>query len=794
MEQKTKNKKIVKIIGFILLLIILMATVTSGVFLFLKKINEKETFAESLYVRILEDGTYYISKAKKDITFEIDSSDNPSYKLYDKNNNTVNNHVIEKNGRTFIKADEFYQEGETYTLELTDAKFKEESLKDAKKVIFKIEEPEKADYKFSEQVKILEEDIVKEDEDTIKLPNENIRENDIILVKNDEQENDFKEAYKIENIENDYATVSTPEVAEIYDTFDLYYEKKVSFENFKVDKEMEDKIELAVKKSALYQFLVNESYAADDVSVKPKITVNGEQLTIEIMITVKANGQEFLGIKALANHNLTLNFKIDIGCDMITDLEKNVGLNLDMSLTQKFGFQISLESNADIIEGVDELTDDEYLKSIQEIVEKLENATSDKTEGRMPIGGVEVPTGIVGVNAYFDIYLQTELALKINLTYDQTIETVEHIGIIMNENATTPYFNVSEPNSNINISVYGKADMRLGVGFDIGISIISKDLAHVGIGEEGGLYGELFASMETAYDSQSANISDSFVGNLEAGLYFKTNFSAGIDIFFFKASYANSLAEVKIPILKLNKNYDASSNTEHSETEDNTSSQSKPNTNNQANTSPNANTSSTTGTESGVVGSLSINAESESIKAYKKYILDKKYVDDYKNYLQEEGWNNNILKDVGYCIFDINQDGIPELLIDSADDFDQAWRINALYTYNPSNKSVTNIKLLYNYGGFRYEKNEHELVYTNIRPTYVTGFYEFYKLENNALVHIKTVAHDRGSYDIYTDTYEYEKHMVWYGNEEETYITQEEESAYFDHVIDFSYQDITKVK
>ena len=135
MEQKTKNKKIVKIIGFILLLIILMATVTSGVFLFLKKINEKETFAESLYVRILEDGTYYISKAKKDITFEIDSTDNPSYKLYDKNNNTVNNHVIEKNGRTFIKADEFYQEGETYTLELTDAKFKEESLKDAKKVI-----------------------------------------------------------------------------------------------------------------------------------------------------------------------------------------------------------------------------------------------------------------------------------------------------------------------------------------------------------------------------------------------------------------------------------------------------------------------------------------------------------------------------------------------------------------------------------------------------------------------------------------------------------------------------------
>ena len=36
--------------------------------------------------------------------------------------------------------------------------------------------------------------------------------------------------------------------------------------------------------------------------------------------------------------------------------------------------------------------------------------------------------------------------------------------------------------------------------------------------------------------------------------------------------------------------------------------------------------------------------------------------------------------------------------------------------------------------------------------------------------------------------------MVWYGDEKETYITEEEESAYFDNVIDFSYQDITKVK
>ena len=363
----------------------------------------------------------------------------------------------------------------------------------------------------------------------------------------------------------------------------------------------------------------------------------------------------------------------------------------------------------------------------------------------------------------------------------------------MNKNEKRAYQNTSQTTSSHEFSVVGKAEIRIGIGLDGGISIINKDLAHAGVGVEFGVYNEYFATAKVEYTTKYNDNDSGIYAKIELGIYLKVKLDCSVDAFFFKVEYKADLAELKYPVFKIETGVDWSEN----ENEQNvTNTQQNTNVNNHQNTSTNTNTntSSSTGTETGVVGSLSIDTESESIKAYKKYILDKKYVDDYKNYFQEEGWNNNILKDVGYCIFDINQDGIPELLIDSADDFDQAWRINALYTYNPSNKSVTNIKLLYNYGGFRYEKNEHELVYTNIRPNYVTGFYGFYKLENNALVHIKTVAHDRGSYDIYTDTYEYEKHMVWYGNEEETYITQEEESAYFDHVIDFSYQDITKVK
>ena len=58
----------------------------------------------------------------------------------------------------------------------------------------------------------------------------------------------------------------------------------------------------------------------------------------------------------------------------------------------------------------------------------------------------------------------------------------------------------------------------------------------------------------------------------------------------------------------------------------------------------------------------------------------------------------------------------------------------------------------------------------------------------------KTVGHDRGYYDVKNGTYQYDNHMLWDSNGKTTMITEEQERAYFNNVIDFSYQDITKIK
>ena len=195
--------------------------------------------------------------------------------------------------------------------------------------------------------------------------------------------------------------------------------------------------------------------------------------------------------------------------------------------------------------------------------------------------------------------------------------------------------------------------------------------------------------------------------------------------------------------------------------------------------------------QNGVVGSLSIDEDSSSIKAYKQYIIDKKYINDYQNYFTDAGVEVSRLRNVGYSIVDINQDGIYELILIAYTEEDMGWPTNVIYTYQ--NGSVSLVDVIYNYGGIRYDSGTNEVVYSSVRPTMVTGGYGFYQLVGNRLRLVKSVGHDRGYFDVYTGEYQYDKHF-YYSNGVETEITEEEENSYFDNVVGFSYQDITMVR
>ena len=171
-------------------------------------------------------------------------------------------------------------------------------------------------------------------------------------------------------------------------------------------------------------------------------------------------------------------------------------MNYDMAVKTTGGVEVELKAGNKYLKGISNISDEEYSKSVKEITQKLENEVPDISENSINIGAVEVPTGIPGINVYLDIYFQTQLSLQINLKYKGQIETIEHTGFVMNKNEKRGYKNISQINSSHEFTVVGKAEIRVGIGLDGGISIINKDLAHAGVGMELGTYNEYFATIK----------------------------------------------------------------------------------------------------------------------------------------------------------------------------------------------------------------------------------------------------------------------------------------------------------
>ena len=787
-REKILKRKNTKIVLFAIFLIIIAIGTALGVFFYLKSKSDNEFQKNpAVYYAIFDDGTYYIPKAESDIKFAIDSEDTNSYKVTNANGETVETSIINSNEKKYIQAKQKYTEGETYQVQLDNANFTEEALKDAKKVEFKIKEPQKAKYEMAENVVMVNsKDINVEDDSKIQIQNGSLKEGQIILVKDN---NDVNNAYKVTTVEGDTVTVEKPEISEIYNNVDLYKEGKIDFDNLKINENAEVEIEKSIKESNLYKFLSTEVYAADSVSPKITFIANGKKMGINVELAFKADGEKKMGLDSLKEHNLIIKVSYEVSTDYIVDVKKDFTMNYDMAVKTTGGVEVELSSGNAYLKGISNISDAEYSKSVKEITQKLEKEVPDISENSIDIGAVEVPTGIPGINVYLDIYFQTQLSLQINLKYKGQVETIEHTGFVMNKNEKRGYKNITSVNAKHEFTAIGKAEIRVGIGIDGGISIINKDLAHAGVGVELGTYNEYFATVKAEYTEETNNLESGISARIELGVYLKVKLDCSIDVIFFKAAYSADLSEMKYPVFKVDTGVQWAGDEEQEQQNGNNNQQNSSNTSNSNST----NNKTNTGTENGVVGSLSINTDTDAIKAYKNYILSKKYINDYRESGVGVITDKSSLKDVGYCIFDINKDGIPEMIIDCVAGSDEAWKTDAIYTYNSLNKSVEKVDIIYNYGGITYEKNEKEIVYAEIRPNMITSYHGFYKLINNKLEQEKAVGYDRGSFNLEDGTYEYEHYML-FKNDTVVNITEEQERAYFNNVIQFSYQDITQVK
>lgn len=106
---------------------------------------------------------------------------------------------------------------------------------------------------------------------------------------------------------------------------------------------------------------------------------------------------------------------------------------------------------------------------------------------------------------------------------------------------------------------------------------------------------------------------------------------------------------------------------------------------------------------------------------YQNFIDKQKYLNDYDNEYTK----------VSYTLYDLDKNGIDELIIYLNNDTD--FGTNLIYTY--SDNKIVFIDKIYHFGNLNYNESEKLIVYTDIRPSLAYGSaYGFYKLENNQIV------------------------------------------------------------
>lgn len=165
-----------------------------------------------------------------------------------------------------------------------------------------------------------------------------------------------------------------------------------------------------------------------------------------------------------------------------------------------------------------------------------------------------------------------------------------------------------------------------------------------------------------------------------------------------------------------------------------------------------------------IVGALcGCKQENDDYDIWEKFVAS----GTYKEYITDESY----LSTLEYAIYDLNADGVPELLMDAGDPapFFNTW------LFALEEKNVVLVAEHYGYGQYRYATEQNLIIGTpEFRPFDGTGYYPFYKLDGTNYENSFSILQDEG---------------VWYYDDknERMEITEADSNTYFSDAITFEW-------
>jgi len=237
-----------------------------------------------------------------------------------------------------------------------------------------------------------------DDKTIIKTDGQKYKVNDIILV----EDKDIVDAYKVTEVNGDNVSVTTPLLSEIYEELEIYQEYEIDYTKIKIDKEVEEQVQIAFEKSSLFQFLVKEVKADSTTEIELKPTKKG--LTMEITIVCTPNGKDNLGIAALSDHEVTIKLIYEFSCKPTLDVNIRKKIDIMAEVTQSLEFSIEIKPEDEIIDGIKELTEEEYDKAVMDIITKLSKVEYDTSTNTADIVTIPISTNVPGVTFNIDLF------------------------------------------------------------------------------------------------------------------------------------------------------------------------------------------------------------------------------------------------------------------------------------------------------------------------------------------------------------------------------------------------------
>lgn len=122
-----------------------------------------------------------------------------------------------------------------------------------------------------------------------------------------------------------------------------------------------------------------------------------------------------------------------------------------------------------------------------------------------------------------------------------------------------------------------------------------------------------------------------------------------------------------------------------------------------------------------------------------------------------------------YSILDINQDGVPELMVHSENDGFR-WSNTLLFVYDSKSQEVKLAEDIYHYADIRYSDKHKAIVYSDVRSTQMYGGQGFFTLDGTTLTSAFSVGWDNTSGS---------EHYFIYENGSQKEISESESNAYY---------------